>query len=128
MAAMLDPLVRTSSAACRARNISQLQELVSLGKRRQDLTEAILSLQYGESLLQRLDNMKLGGYIREDLSIDPDDFRKHSPSYAERGRRASILILSQDIQLLERALKLPEDSVVPLEVDLGLVTIITWRR
>jgi len=127
-AAMLDPLVRTSSAARRARNISQFQELVLLGKRRQDLIQAILSLQDGKSLLQQLDNMKLGGYIREDLSVDPDEFRKQGPSYAERGRRASILTLPQDIQLLEKALKWPEDLAVPLEIGLGLLSINEWRR
>lgn len=66
---LLHSVMRTIPAARRAESISLLQELVSLGKRRKDLTQAILSL-------QELANIKLCGYLREDLSVDPDDFHK----------------------------------------------------
>ena len=64
VASTLDPVNCTTPAALRVRNISQLEEVISLERRYRVLAGKLSNYAWGE-----LDSLKASGVIKADLSI-----------------------------------------------------------
>jgi hypothetical protein len=112
-AAMMNPDLCKSPAALRVRSITQLEELVSLERKHQILTDNVLSLKYGGSMLEQLDSLKSRGVILQER-IDPNAYHKKDIS------KTLILTLSREIELLEKTLEWSSNRAISLEVALGL--------